>query len=146
MGRNPIAWAAKKERAIARSSTEAEFRAIADATAELLWLQSLLGELGLSLSSAPVVYCDNLGATHYSANPLFHSRMKHVALAFHFVREQVQQGRLRVCHIPSADQLADVLTKPLPRVRFDFLLHKLGLSYRPSNLRGPDKKNNLYNI
>ncbi|KAJ9551582.1 hypothetical protein OSB04_015627 [Centaurea solstitialis] len=105
LGRNPISWSSKKQRTVARSSTEAEFRAIADTTAEVLWLRYLLTELGISLPQQPAIYCDNLGATHYSANPVFHSRMKHLALAFHFVREQVQLGTIRVQHIPGDDQL-----------------------------------------
>lgn len=62
--------------------------------------------------------------------------MKHVALDFHFIREQVQDGLLRVTHVSSMDQLADALTKPLPRTRFHGLLNKIGLTSRSSNLRG----------
>ena len=101
-----------------------------------MWLCSLLQELGIALPHQPTIYCDNLGTTHYSANPVFHSRMKHLALAFHFVREQVQCGALRVTHISGKDQLADALTKPLYRTRFHDLLAKIGLSSRPSILRG----------
>ncbi|KAJ8769224.1 hypothetical protein K2173_000999 [Erythroxylum novogranatense] len=67
------------------------------------------------------------------SNPVFHSRMKHVAIDFHFIREQVQNGVLRVAHVSSADQLADTLTKPLPRGRFLDLKSKIGvLSRAPS--------------
>ncbi|KAL8140922.1 hypothetical protein V2J09_006943 [Rumex salicifolius] len=67
---------------------------------------------------------------------VFHSRMKHIALAFHFVREQVQKGLLRVSYISTNDQLADVLTKPLFRSKFSELCSKLGLSQRSTSLRG----------
>lgn len=80
-----------------------------------------------------MIYYDNIGATYLAANPVFHSRMKHIALDYHFVRQFVQSGELRVSHIASADQLADALTKPLPRSRFDSLCVKIGLSNgRPS--------------
>jgi hypothetical protein len=69
-----------------RSSTEAEYRALANTASELLWVLSLFTELGHTLTTNPVIYCDNLGATHLSANPVFHSRMKYIALAYHFVR------------------------------------------------------------
>lgn len=62
--------------------------------------------------------------------------MKHIALAFHFVREQVQKGLLRVAYVSTEDQLADVLTKPLLRQRFAILVRKLGLTSPVSNLRG----------
>lgn len=96
LGRNPLSWSSKKQNSLARSSTEAEFRAVASTTAEILWLKSQLKELGVCIQQVPTIYCDNLGATHYSVNPVFHSRMKHLALDFHFVREEVQRGSLRV--------------------------------------------------
>lgn len=89
LGRNLTTWHSKKQRFIAQSSTEAEYKAVASTAAELLWLRNLLSEMGVMLNHTPVIYCDNLGATHLSANPVFHSRMKHLALAYHFIREQV---------------------------------------------------------
>ena len=136
LGTTPLTWCSKKQKSIARSSTEAEYRAVAATTAELLGIRNLLTELGVSISHTPVIYCDNLSATHLSANPVFHSKMKHLALAFHFIREQVQVGSIRVTHVPTSDQLADFLTKPLSRPRLDLLLSKIGLIERPSVLRG----------
>lgn len=117
LGHNPISWSSKKQRMIARSSTEAKYRVVASTAAELRWLCSLLTELGFCLSVALVIYYDNVGATHLCSNPMFHSRMNHVALDFHFIRDQVQVEPY-MSHISSKDQLADVLTKPLPRTRF----------------------------
>lgn len=122
---------------MARSSTEAENRAVASTTAELMWVQNLHSELGVSSCHTPVIYyCDNLSATQLSTNLVFHSRMKHLALAFYFIREQVKKGTLRVVHVPTGDQLADFLTKSLSRPRLDLLLSKIGLSDKPSILRG----------
>ncbi|CAL9215496.1 unnamed protein product, partial [Arabidopsis halleri] len=114
LGRNPVSWSSKKQRGVARSSTEAEYRAVANTASEVRWLCSLLTELKIPLPTAPVIYCDNIGATYRCANPVFHSRMKHIALDYHFVRNQIQSGMLRVSHVPTHDQLADTLTKPLP--------------------------------
>lgn len=115
LGDQPVSWSSKKQKGVARSSTEAEYRAVANTAVELRWVCSLISELGLHLtmSSTPVIYCDNMGATYLCANPVFHSRMKHIALYYHFVREQIQNGMLRVAHISTHDQVADAVTKPL---------------------------------
>lgn len=131
LGKNPISWTAKKQKGVARSSTEAEYRAVANVASELSWICNLLSELGISLPTPPVVYCDNVGATFLCANPVFHSRMKHIAIDYHFVRGQVQQGALRVAHVNTKDQLADALTKPLSRAQFIYLRNKIGVSQAP---------------
>ena len=82
---NLISWSSNKQKTIARSSTEAEYRSVVATAAELCWVHSLLHELGVALSSSPVIYCDNIGGTQLSSNPIFHSRMKHVAVDYHFV-------------------------------------------------------------
>lgn len=112
IGSTPIAWSSRKQTGVARSSTEAEYRSVANTAAEMKWVCSLLSELGITLTHPPVVFCDNVGATYLSANPVFDSRMKHLALDFHFVRENVRSGSLRVTHVSTKDQLADALTKP----------------------------------
>lgn len=136
LGSTPVSWSAKKQSGVARSSTEAEYRAVANTASELRWICSLLTELGIHIPVTPVVYCDNVGATYLCANPVFHSRMKHVALDYHFIRDSVQSGALRVAHVSTHDQLADALTKPLPRARFQELFNKIGVSTLPPSCGG----------
>ncbi|GJX93416.1 retrovirus-related pol polyprotein from transposon TNT 1-94 [Tanacetum coccineum] len=125
LGSNLISWTARKQRTVSRSSTEAEYKALADTVDEFTWLQAFLNELGIRSSSTPILWCDNLGATYLSANPIFHARTKHVEIDYHIVRKKVAQGDLQVQHISTHDQIVDIFTKPLPTPRFLFLRSKL---------------------
>ena len=125
LGQNFISWSSRKQKTVARSSTEAEYRALSDATAEILWLRSLLQELQLPLPISPILWCKKIGATYLAANPVFHSRMKHVEIHYHFVRELVNSKQLRIAYVSTKDQLADLLTKALPKQRFLHLKSKL---------------------
>ncbi|KAK0605807.1 hypothetical protein LWI29_030936 [Acer saccharum] len=140
LGSTPVSWSSKKQHTVARSSTEAEFRAIASAAAELNWLGHLLSELRIPASTSPVIYCDNAGATYVCANPIFHSRMKHIAIDFYFVRDQVARKQLRVAHVHTNDQLADSLTKPLNRKQFSDHRFKISVLDGCSILRGHNRK------
>ncbi|CAA6674547.1 unnamed protein product [Spirodela intermedia] len=122
----------KKQPTVARSSTAAEYRAVADTIAELLWIRSLLTELRIPSTSPTTLWCDNVGATYLTANPIFHARTKHVEFDYHFVPQQVLSKHLRVCIISSTDQHANLLTKALPKARFKLLFNKLNLVSRQS--------------
>ncbi|KAF8370116.1 hypothetical protein HHK36_031849 [Tetracentron sinense] len=135
-GSNPISWSARKQRAVSRSSTEVEFRALAIATSEAIWLHSLIQELGLKLQQQPQLFCDNIGANQFSLNPVQHTRMKHIEIDLLFVRDLIKKGKIKVHHIHTLDQLADLLTKALPRQRFQTLRSKIGVADGTSILRG----------
>ncbi|GJS02584.1 retrovirus-related pol polyprotein from transposon TNT 1-94 [Tanacetum coccineum] len=113
LGSNIISLGDQPDRICLRFIYRSEYKALAKySSAEMMWVQNLLHELGISLHETPTLFCDNTGATYLCANPVYHSCMKHVA---HFVRERVSEGSLRVLHISSKDQLVDMLTKPLGR-------------------------------
>jgi len=120
LGPNLVSWWAKKQTHVARSSAEAEYRSLAQAAAEILWIQSLLQELQIP-SRVPQIYCDNMSAVSLAHNPVLHSRTKHMELDIFFVREKVLSKTLLVSHVPAHDQWADVLTKPLSTSRFTYL-------------------------
>jgi histone deacetylase 1/2 len=128
LGDNLISWTARKQATVSRSSTEAEYKSLANATAEILWVQKLLQELRIQHPPRARLWCDNLGATYLSANPVFHARTKHIEIDFHFVRERVAQKFLDIRFISSGDQVADGFTKPLPIVKLRQFRSNLNLS------------------
>ncbi|KAA3477232.1 Retrovirus-related Pol polyprotein from transposon TNT 1-94 [Gossypium australe] len=111
-GRNPVSWSSKKQQTIPRSSIKAEYLCVTNTTVEMNWVCSLLNDLVLQPFTCLVIYCDNIGANQLCSNLFFHSRMKHVSIDFHFIRDQVQNGTLQVAYISSVYQLAYILTKP----------------------------------
>ena len=128
LGTNLFTWSSRKQPVVARSSTKAEYRALAHASIEVAWLRSLFSELGISLVNTPVIWCDNQGAGALAANPVFHSRTKHIEVDVRYVREQVLDKKLVVSYVPSVEQMADLFTKPLSIPRFQYLLTKLNLA------------------
>ncbi|GJV99433.1 ribonuclease H-like domain-containing protein [Tanacetum coccineum] len=98
-------------------------------TSETSWLRNLLRELHFPLSTATLVYCDNISAVYMSANPVQHQRTKHIEIDIHFVRDMVTAGQVRVLHVPSRYQYADIFTKGLPSTLFEEFRSRL--SVRP---------------
>ena len=90
---------------------------LANATAEVMWVQKLLTELKIPHSKVARLWCDNIGATYHSQNPVFHAQTKHIEIDFHIVRERVAQKLLDIRFISSNDQIADGFTKPISNVK-----------------------------
>uniref|UniRef100_A0A2N9EH56 Reverse transcriptase Ty1/copia-type domain-containing protein n=1 Tax=Fagus sylvatica TaxID=28930 RepID=A0A2N9EH56_FAGSY len=136
LGRNLLSWTSRKQRTVSRSSTESEYRAVAQAATEIVWLQSLLSELGILPSTPPILWCDNIGATYLAANPIFHARTKHIEIDVHYVRDLVSAKALSIRFVSSKDQIADTFTKPLPTTKFNLLRDNLNVRELPLGLRG----------
>ncbi|KAL5551858.1 hypothetical protein UlMin_002034 [Ulmus minor] len=133
IGDSLVSWKAKKQTTVSRSSAEAEYRALSSTASELIWLQKLLRDFQVEVSSPALLYCDNQAAIHIASNPTFHERTKHIEIDCHFVRERITSGVLKLLPIRSQHQLADMFTKPLPSAQLSSLLSKMAVKdiHRP---------------
>ncbi|XP_019178900.1 PREDICTED: uncharacterized protein LOC109174062 [Ipomoea nil] len=123
-----ISWRSKKQTATSRSSTESEYRALADATSELICLRWLLEDMGIKQSSPTVLHCDNRSAIQIAHNDVFHERTKHIETDCHFVRQHIKHGTVQLTPVSSEDQSTYIFTKAHLPGRFQFLLRKLKLA------------------
>ncbi|GKA50986.1 ribonuclease H-like domain-containing protein [Tanacetum coccineum] len=119
LGNNLLSWSSKCQPTLSHSSVEAEYHGVANVVAETCWLHNLLRELHTPLSSATLVYCDNVSAIYLYYNPVQHQRTKHIEIDIYFVRALVAAGEVRVLHVPSCCQYADIFTKGLPCALFE---------------------------
>lgn len=119
LGPNLVSWSAKRQPTVSRSSSEAEYKGVANTVAELCWLRNLMLELHCNITKASIVYCDNISSVYLASNPVKHQRTKHIELDIHFVREKVAIGEVKVIHVPSSLQYADIFTKGLPTSLFN---------------------------
>ncbi|GAV63858.1 hypothetical protein CFOL_v3_07376 [Cephalotus follicularis] len=127
LGGNLMSWKSKKQSVVSRSSTEAEYRAMANVTGELQWIHMLLAKIGFPVTRPYTLHCDNQSTMHIASNSVFHERTKHIEVGCHFIREKVNYGELKLVHTRSEEQLADIFTKPLRSGRVSYICHQLGL-------------------
>ena len=95
-----------------------EYLTLTMAALEVIWLRDLLAEIGFPQNAPTKIYCDNLSTIHLASNDVVTPRVKHIALRHHFLKEQIASGKIELEHIPSADNIADCMTKPLDGVKF----------------------------
>nr|AFP55546.1 gag-pol polyprotein [Rosa rugosa] len=127
VGGNLVTWKSKKQKVVARSSAEAEYRGMARGLCEMLWLRNLLNDLGFRQKKAMPLYCDNKAAIEIAHNPVQHDRTKHVEVDRHFIKEKLDGQIILFPFVPTEEQLADILTKALSTKAFYDSLDKLGI-------------------
>lgn len=123
-----VGWKSKRQPTVALSTTEAEYMASADAAKQAIWLRLLLEDIGLGLGDQPLqLLNDNAGTIALSKNPVNHEKSKHIDMRHHFIQEKVEDKAISLAHVPSVENIADLLTKSLPAEAFVKLCHLLGM-------------------
>nr|GEW73571.1 ribonuclease H-like domain-containing protein [Tanacetum cinerariifolium] len=131
-----LSWSSKRQPTLSRSSAEAEYCGVANAVAETCWLRNLLREFHTPLSSATLVYYDNVRAVYLSCNPVQHQRTKHIEIDIHFVRDLVAAGQVRVLHVPYRYQFANIFIKGLSSALFEEFCFSLSVRVPPVQTAG----------
>lgn len=127
LGESLVSWKSKKQATVSRSSTEAEYRALATVTCEILWIIKVLKDLKIRVNYPVDIACDNESAILLTLNPVFHERTKHIEIDVHLVRDKALEGVVKVKKIESKEQTGDIFTKCLNGVQHSYLCHKLKL-------------------
>ncbi|KAL0537149.1 hypothetical protein IC582_026119 [Cucumis melo] len=127
LGDSLISWRSKKQSVVSRSSTESKYRALADATTELLWLRWLLADMGVPQQGLTLLHCYNRSAIQIAHNDVFHESTKHIENDYHFIRHHLLSNTLLLQPLSTTEQPANIFTKALPSTRFNQLLTKLKL-------------------
>ncbi|GJT26390.1 hypothetical protein Tco_0906665 [Tanacetum coccineum] len=126
LGDKLVSWMSKKQNCTAMSSAEAEYVALSASCAQVMWMRTQLQDYGFNYNKIPL-YCDSQSAIAISCNPVQHSRTKHIHTRYHFIKEQVENGIIKLYFVRTEYQLADMFTKALPEDRFKYLVRRIGM-------------------
>jgi hypothetical protein len=118
LGKSPITWQSQKQKSVALSSCEAEYLATLATACQAIWLACLLIEVLGATTRIPLLKIDNKVAVDLIKNPVHQWRSKHIRIRYHFIRECAAEGRIELKFVGTNDQFANILTKPLQRVKF----------------------------
>lgn len=129
----PISWSTKRQHSVSLSTVKAEYVAASLAAQDLKWLHLLLTELGVQdlMPKLTIIHEDNQGAIALTENNKLHARTKHIDIKHHFVRDLVDKGDCVFHYIPTAEQAADGLTKPLGKILFLRFVNQLHMRSTP---------------
>ncbi|KAK9927639.1 hypothetical protein M0R45_024815 [Rubus argutus] len=127
LGTGVFSWASNKQKSVALSTAEAEYVSASTATSQAVWLRRIIEDFGEKQKEATPLLCDNKSAIAMSKNPVYHSRAKHIALKYHYIRDAVEENQVDIVYCNTEDQVADIFTKALARERFVYLRGLLGV-------------------
>ena len=122
MSNGPVSWQARQQTSVALSSMEAEYMALCAATQEAMWLKMILTDFNCRFEEPIIIYEDNEACIAYTKNPTQYKRTKHIDQKYHFVKDEVLMGNIKIQKISTNNNLADILTKPLEVNRYHYLL------------------------
>ena len=123
-----VSWSSHAQKTVATSSTEAEYMALSDCCRQVMWIRHMFNELGLSVDKVPIC-TDNNGAIFIGSNPIQERRIKHIDVRYHYIRECVEDGNVEILRVDTTENTADLLTKPLGKVKFVEFRSQLGLEF-----------------
>ena len=123
MGLGVLSWFSRKRSYVVLSTAEAEYVATCSASCEAVWLRKLLFDLFDIQMDATCIHCDNRSCKKLSENPVFHDKSKHIKIKYHYIRDMVQRGAVKLQYVATDEQIADVLA----RVKFEYFREKLGV-------------------
>ncbi|GAA0175604.1 transmembrane signal receptor [Lithospermum erythrorhizon] len=122
-----VAWSSKKQPIVTLSTTKAEFIAAATCACQSVWMKKILAEIGHEQNECTQILCDNSSTIKLSKNPVMHGRSKHIDIKFHFLRDLTRNGSISLSFYGTADQITDIMTKPLKTETFQKLRAALGM-------------------
>ncbi|XP_076658375.1 uncharacterized protein LOC143362255 [Halictus rubicundus] len=125
----PISWSCKKQKSVAASTMQAEYVALSEVTKEVIYLKRLMTHMCLDkcVKGATTVHCDNQSAIKLSTNSVYHSRSKHIDIRYHITREAQEDAIIKVQYLPTDLMCADVLTKPLSKIKHEKCVNMLNI-------------------
>lgn len=131
-----VSWFNKKQTFVALNTTEAEYIAACAACKEAVWLRKLLADLSGHKIDVTMIFCNNQSCMKLSKNPVFHDRSNHIDLKYHYIRDIIQKGVVKLQYISTDEQAVDIFTKPLARVKFAYFKERLGVVENPFLKKG----------
>jgi hypothetical protein len=105
-------------------------------TCEVVWLRRLLQDVGEEQKEPTMIKCDNQSSINIANNPIFHARTKHVEAQFHFVREKLQSNEIALMYCNTSENVVDIFTKPLGKIKFELFREMLGVEVNPFSIKG----------
>jgi hypothetical protein len=126
-----VSWLSKKQSSVSLSTAEAEYIAAATCCTQILWMKQTLTDIQVEYEEPILIYCDNTSVISISKNRVMHSKMKHIPIKYHLLREQVAKKNIRIEYVGTKEQVADIFKKPLPWEAFEYLHQRLGVISTP---------------